>query len=137
MINFLLNKNLFLIWMHWHFINVPKEIVSAWKNFIIFIFNFFSISFLIKTFFSYWHRYQWSYGKNFDLKIYLNALVSNLISRLFGATIRLIFIILFFLFEIIVFLIGIFVLILWLLIPIITIMTAIAGFNLIYYGYFL
>ncbi len=134
---FSLNKNIFLIYLYWHFISIPREIILTWKNFFIFVFNFFSVSFLVKTFFSYWHKYQWEYGKNFDLKRYFNTFFSNLVSRLFGVIFRLIFIIFAFLIEIIIFFIGVVFLIFWLLLPLISILFIIYGLNLIYYGIFL
>lgn len=91
---------IFWQWISWQFFDVPKNILKAWKNYLKFYWNYFSILLLIKTFFSPWHRYKWSYGKGFDIGKYFEAFVSNLISRILGAILRFFLIIIGLLFEI-------------------------------------
>ena len=67
---------------------VREIIISGWKNFLFFGLNYFSISLFLRTFFSHWKRYSWSYGRGFDIGRYFNVLVSNLISRILGAIAR-------------------------------------------------
>ena len=130
----LTRRDIALLWLQWHFVDVPKEILRAWKNFLLFNLRFFSISFLIKTFFSYWHKYRWGYGRGFSAGRYLEAFFSNLTSRIIGAIIRFCVIILGLLTEIMIFFAGIIVLFLWIFLPIIASIGLIAGVGLIYYG---
>ncbi len=132
--NIFYKKSIVLLWIHWHFIYAFKEIIKGWKNILYFNLNFFSISFLLKTLFSYWHKYQWKYDKSLSLTKYLNVFLSNLISRFMGAIIRLVFIVFGLLVEIFIFTAGIVVLIFWILFPFLSIAGLLIGFNLIYYG---
>ncbi len=127
-------KNIVFLWLEWHFIDIPKEILKVWRNFLLFNLSFFSIAFLFKTFFHYWHKYHWSYGRGFNIKRYTEVFLSNLISRTIGAIIRFFIIIIGLVVEIMVFVIGIVFLVLWLLLPALSIIVLIAGLSLIYYG---
>ncbi len=129
-----MKNSVVFLWLEWHFVDMPKEIFKAWKNILLFNLRFFSVFFLIKTFFSYWHKYRWSYGRGFDIKRYLEAFFSNLVSRIIGATIRSIFIVLGILTEIVIFISGIIILILWVLLPILSVVGFITGIGLIFYG---
>ena len=75
-------------WLSWQFFDMPREILKAWKNFLKFNLNYFSVGLLLKTLFSPWRRIQASYGKGFDIGRYLSAFSSNLIFRLLGAMVR-------------------------------------------------
>src|SRR4030042_2000543 len=106
-------ENIVGIWVSWYFVEMPREILKAWKNFLRFNFNFFSIPLLIKTLFSYWKRYYWVRGRGFNFYFfsfflfiksffsywklyywvrgrvfnfseYFNVLFSNLTSRILG-----------------------------------------------------
>jgi hypothetical protein len=105
----------------WHFIAFPKKILKATFNFLRFGIRYFSIPFLLKTLFSHWHRYYWSYPKGFDLPLYLEAAFSNLISRIIGFFLRSILIFAGIFFEIFVLVSGIIILIIWYLLPVIVV----------------
>jgi len=128
----ILKKNLFFQYLEWQFFDAPKEIIKGWRNFLLFNLHYFSTPLLIKTFFSYWHRYQWSYGKRFDPKVYFEAFFSNLISRCIGAIIRSFFIILGAITEIIIFFLGLIVLLIWLGLPLIIILGIYYGSKLLF-----
>ncbi len=130
----LTRRDIMLLWLQWHLIDVPKEIFKGWKNLLLFNLRFFSVFFLIKTFFSYWRKYRWSYGRGFSVTRYLEAFFSNIASRLIGSMIRFFLIVVALILEIIIFFSGIVVLILWVLLPIISSIGLIAGIGLIYYG---
>ncbi|MBI1971336.1 MAG: hypothetical protein HYS52_00590 [Candidatus Wildermuthbacteria bacterium] len=72
----------------WHFFAMPLEILKGWRNFLWFGLNYFSLPLLLQTYFSPWRRLQWSAGRGFNLGKMFEALVSNLISRIIGASIR-------------------------------------------------
>lgn len=109
--------NILFKWLFWHFIEVPKEILKAWKNFLVFNFHYFSVVGLLKSLLAPWRRQTESYGKGFDPKRYLTVFASNMISRVLGAAVRTVIILLGLIFEVLVFAAGLAVLISWLLLP--------------------
>ena len=119
-------KNIFVQYLEWYLFDVPRAILRAWGNNLLFNLNFFSIGLLLKTFFSPWHRYQWSYPRGFDLGKYAEAFFSNMISRVLGAIVRIFFILLGLVFEFLIFLIGAIIFLGWFLLPFLLI----AGFLL-------
>ena len=122
-------SNIFFQYLEWHFIDMPKVIFGAWKNFLKFNLAYFSISLLLKTFFSPWHHYRYSYGKGFDPKKYVEVFFSNIISRFIGAVMRTILIIVGIVLEVLIFFGGIIILVGWLIFPILLIICLILIFN--------
>lgn len=112
---------MFSQWVFWQFFEMPGNILKAWINFLLFNLNYFSIPLLLKTFFSPWRRYKWSYGKGFDIKRYLEALFSNLISRILGAVMRSFLIFVGLLAEIFIIFAGIIIFLGWLVLPVLLI----------------
>lgn len=108
---------IFFQYWEWYYLNRPKVVLKVWRNFLWFGNNFFSIPLLLRTLFSPWHRYYVSYGRGFDIKVWLEAFSSNLIFRTLGAVVRIIIIILGILFEIFVFIIGLIIFLGWLILP--------------------
>jgi len=108
---------IFSQFIFWYFFEVPKKILKAWKNFLSFNLEFFSLSLLFKTFFAPWRKYIWTYPKSFDLTKYLEVFFSNLISRALGMIIRAALIFIGVLTQILIFLIGMIVLFGWLILP--------------------
>jgi len=125
-------QNIFLGWLSWQFFEMPGNILKAWRNFLLFNLNYFSIPLLIKTFLSPWRQYQWAYGKGFDVKRYLEAFFSNLISRILGAMVRLILILVGFLTEIFIIFSGMIILFGWLALPFTLIAGLISGFKILF-----
>ena len=111
-------RNIVLKLLAWHFYDAPKSILKAFKNFLVFNFNYFSIGLLAKTLFSHWRRYRESYGRGFDIKRYFGVFVGNTISRVLGAIIRTITIIIGLMVEVFILLGGIIVFLTWLFLPI-------------------
>ncbi len=110
--------SIFLDALIWEFVDVPKEIIRGWRNFLLFNLNHFSILTLLKTFISPWHRYAYSYGKFFEIKKNIGVLIFNLMSRTIGAMLRSFIIIIGLLIEALIVLTGIIILIGWFLSPI-------------------
>lgn len=125
-------QNLLWQWISWQFFDVPKEILKGWRNYLLFNLNYFSIPLLIRTLFSHWHRYRYSYGKRFDLKQYFEAFTFNIISRGLGAILRIIFILIGFLVEIFIILGGIIIFFGWLVWPVLLIAGLIFGFKILF-----
>ncbi len=116
--------NIFLRWLFWHFIEMPKAILLGWKNFLKFNFHYFSIFALIASLFSPWKGDTGDYGRGFDAKRYFDTFLGNMISRVLGAIIRLVIIVFGLAFILLTLLIGFLVLLIWLSLPIIVV----AGF---------
>ena len=119
--------NIFFQWLSWQFFEMPQNVLRTWRNFLLFNLNYFSIPLLLRTFFSPWRRYKWSYGKGFDFAKYVEVFFSNFISRVIGAILRTFLIMSGLIIEIFIIFIGAFILLAWLILP----MLLIFG---IYYG---
>ncbi|MEK7562285.1 MAG: hypothetical protein AAB509_01210 [Patescibacteria group bacterium] len=115
-------QNIVTLWFLWHFYEMPKFLFSAWKNYLKFGSNYFSIAFLAKTLFSPWRRYKWFYPKSFDIVEFFNTLISNTFSRILGAICRVVLIIMGIVFQIFIFFAGIVAIIFWIFIPLIIIL---------------
>ena len=122
--------NIFFQWFYWYFFETSKELFKAWKNFLLFNLNYFSIVLLIKTLFSPWRRYKVFYGRGFDISRFFEAIFSNLIFRILGAVIRSILIFFGLLVQIFIIFIGVVVLISWFLLPAFLIAGLIFGFKI-------
>lgn len=107
-----------LQFIYWYLIDVPKQILRAWKNFLKFNLEYFSIPLLLKTFFSHWRRYEWVYPKGFRMGKYIEIFFSNIISRVLGMLMRIILISTGIIIEILIFFIGGIILIGWFILPI-------------------
>ena len=115
-------RNIFLKLLVWHFYDAPKGILKAFKNFLVFNFNYFSVGLLAKTLFSHWRRYREFYPRGFDIKRYFSVFVGNMISRILGALVRTVVIIIGLVIEVAIFLAGLIVFLVWLFSPILLIL---------------
>ncbi len=114
-------QNIFLMWLVWHFYEAPMFLLEVWKNYIIFSFNYFSLPILVKSLFAPWRRYRWSYPKALDIGEFFSTVLSNFFSRIIGALVRIVLIIVGFIFQIFVVLAGLVIFLFWLLVPFIII----------------
>jgi hypothetical protein len=128
----ILTKNLFILWLEWQFFDVPKGILNGWKNFLKFNLNYFSVPLLLRTFFSHWRRYRYSYGRGFSPARYFEVFVFNVMSRVIGAVLRTFLIVTGILTEILIFSVGLFVFLGWLVLPVILITGFFYGFKLLF-----
>ena len=126
-----LKQNIISLWFEWQFFDVPKSIMEAWKNYLKFNLNYFSIPVLLKTFFSPWRRYGQSYGKGFNLGRYFEAFVFNMMSRIIGAILRAFFILTGFLIEISIVLAGALIFLGWIVFPLLLFLGLWFGFIII------
>lgn len=125
-------ENILIQYLSWQFFDVPKKLIRAWKNLLLFNLNYFSILLLIKTLFAPWRRYKMSYGRGFDIGRYFEAFISNLIFRTLGAIVRIFLIIIGLFAEVFIILAGIIVFLGWLLGPVILIYGLIFGFKILF-----
>ena len=116
----------------WWLVEAPRKIVLAWKNFLLFNLNYFSVVLLLKTFFSPWRRYESSYKGGFNLGKYVENFLSNIIFRFLGAIIRSVLIIAGLVVEVFILVIGFSVLILWIISPFIVLGSFIFGIKLLF-----
>jgi hypothetical protein len=122
-------KQVLRTWLVWQFYEAPKFLLSVWNNYIMFATRFFSLTLIFKTFFSPWRRYSWGYPKNFNVGEFFSALIPNFFSRLIGAMVRIVLIIMGIIFQIFVVLTGLLVFIFWLIWPFLVLAGLIFIFN--------
>ena len=124
-------QNIVSQWVSWQFLEMPRNILVNWKNFLKFNLNFFSLPLLFKTFFAPWRRYRFSQGRGFDLPKYLEVIFSNLIFRILGAIIKSFVIIIGLAAEVFIVLAGIIIFIGWLILPALLVAGFIFGLSVI------
>jgi hypothetical protein len=100
---------------------MPVFLLGVWKNYIIFALNYFSLPVLLKSLFAPWRRYRWNYPKVLDIAEFMSTVVSNFFSRLIGALVRIVLIIVGIIFQILVIFSGLIIFLFWLLVPFIII----------------
>lgn len=115
----------------WQFFDVPKEILKIWQTFLYFNFNYFSVSILLKTFFSPWRRNRSSYGGIFEVGKNFESFVFNSMSRIIGAILRTFYIVLGVITEIFILVVGPIVLIVWILTPFLLLIGLVFGISLL------
>jgi len=123
--------SIFLQVIIWQFFDVPREILKAWKNFLWFNLNYFSIPILLKTYLSHWHKYHYPYGKIFEVWINIETFTFNMMSRIIGAILRTFLIILGMAIEILILIIGLIIFVGWFLLPIFLLVGFIFGITLL------
>lgn len=110
-------RGIFIQYWEWYFVDQVKFLLKAWRNFLVFGNNFFSIITLVKSFFAPWHRYYMPYGRGFDIRVWAEAIVSNLIFRALGVIARTVVIAAGVVFEACVFVFGLLAVLIWLALP--------------------
>lgn len=124
-------SNIFIQWLEFQFVDVPREILKAWRNFLLFNLKFFSVGLLLKTFFSYWRNNKWSSPRSFDIGGFFSAAAGNLISRILGALMRSLLIVVGILAEIFILAVGAVILAAWIVLPAVLILGILFGLNII------
>jgi len=126
------SQNILFQYFQWHFFDSAKNVLIAWRNFIFFNLNYFSIPLLLKTLFSPWRRYRWAYPRGFSFGKYFEVFVSNLFSRIMGAIIRVVLIVFGLLVEIFIIFGGAIVFLVWILLPFLLIYGIFYGFKILF-----
>lgn len=127
-----MGQNIILQYIEWHFLDTPRGILRGWSNCLRFNLNYWSVIVLLKTLFSPWRRYQYSYGKGFDLTRYFEAFTFNLFSRFLGAILRSVLIALGLFIEISLFLAGLIIISFWLILPFFVVFGFYFGFRVLF-----
>jgi len=109
---------IFLFWK-WYYTKGTKDILLAWRNFILFALEYFSIPLLLKTLFSPWKRDITKKPRGLDIKRLLQYIIYNTISRGTGFVMRFLTICVGVLFLFLVFVLGFVFFVLWIFLPLI------------------
>ncbi len=79
-----------IAYIRWHYSTAYRDITRIWFNYLWFLFHFFSIALLLKTFFQPFRRIQEEKTKTFNLQEIGENLAINLMMRLVGMLLRLV-----------------------------------------------
>lgn len=79
---------IFIGYLKWHYGKALLTTITLWKNFSVFIFNFFSIKSLATNFFTPWKRLAESYPKGFHIQESLEIFLVNTMMRIVGMILR-------------------------------------------------
>lgn len=131
MMRVVLRKPIILKFWGWYYTGAVKNLLHIWKNFIIFVREYYSIPLLLRTLFYPWRRDITKYGRGFSFKNFLEALSFNLISRGIGFSVRSITIIIGLVCLIGVITLGFLALIVWFILPAILLFFIIVGLLLL------
>jgi len=119
-------------YLAWHYSEALKDITRIWTNFLWFIANFFSLTLLLRTFFSPWQRLTEGRAREgFHAEDIAEAIMTNTIMRLVGMLMRSIAIILGITMLLIVFCAGIAFYAVWLLLPVLATTSFVYGLMLL------
>jgi hypothetical protein len=108
-----------LVFWKWYYGEAVKNVLAAWRNFVIFALNYFSIPLLLKTLFAPWKRDITRKPRGLDMKKLFDYLAFNLISRGLGFLVRVITILVGIVFLILVVVAGAIFFALWLVMPLV------------------
>lgn len=108
---------LILVFWRWYYGEALKNVLNAWRNFIIFALNYFSIPLLFRTLLSPWRRDITKRPHGLDLKKFFEYLVFNAISRGVGFVVRFFTILAGIIYLILTIIIGGIFFILWIILP--------------------
>lgn len=111
----------------WHYTRAIREGFSIWKNFMWFLYHFFSIPILTKTYFSKFERLGEGYKKGIYLKHNLSTFLVNSLMRLVGVCVRSVVIIVGVVSIVGAVIFGLSALVVWILFPLLLIFSLITG----------
>jgi len=115
----------------WYYTEAVKSLIDIWKNFIIFIQEYYSIPLLLKTLIAPWKRDVTRKPRGLNIKKLLEAFAFNAISRTIGFLIRSVTIIFGLICLAGVVILGFIALIAWLILPLGLIFLIIMGILLL------
>lgn len=119
-------------YLRWHYTQGVIDLVNNIINVVWFVYHFFSIPLLLRTFFVPFHRLQESAVKGFNIEQWAEAFLITTLMRLVGALLRTFLIILGVVFLLLVFVGGSVLLFVWLTMPLI--LTFLIGLGLTLIG---
>jgi hypothetical protein len=120
-------------YLRWHYTQGVIDLVNNIINFLWFVYNFFSIPLLLRTFFVPFHRLQETAVKGFNIEQWAQALLVTTLMRLVGALLRTFLIAIGIIFLVAVFTGGSILLLAWLTMPLL--LTFLVGLGLTLVGF--
>ncbi len=123
---------LFPYYVRWHYGQALKGIYEITGNLVWFIWHFFSIGLMLRTFFAPWQRLHEERVRGFDLEGYFSAMIINIVMRCVGILIRAVFIAVGITAIAAVIAGGAFVFAAWLILPLAVLFSFIFGFILLF-----
>ena|SRR3990167_1072825 len=124
----------FFEYIAWHYSEGIAEFLSAWKNIHWFLYRFFAIPILMRTFFQPFKRIQESYVRGFDPAKFFETAVINLVTRLVGAVVRSIILGIALLSQLFALVFGALLLTLFLAAPLLVPLSVVGGLFLLLFG---
>lgn len=122
----------FIDYLRWHYTKALVELCRIYKNITVFLYGFFSIGVLLRSYFAPWRRLGEDYPSNLlDIAGILSVLVVNTLMRLFGLVMRTVIIVFGLLIVCLFIILFPFLLLLWLLLPLIVLTLFILGIFLL------
>jgi len=118
-------------YLGWHYSIALKDFAITALNSLVFLSHFFSLSTLVRTFFSPWRRLGEGYKAGFHPSEWLQTLILNTIMRLFGIFFRFWLVLIGVLAILVDLFLIILFLIIWLVLPLVIVVLFIVGFNLL------
>ena len=114
-------------YLKWHYSSAIAQGYSIWKNVMWFLYHFFSIPLLLRTFFDQFERLGVGYKKGLYIGENFSVLIVNTLMRLVGMGVRSIVLLIGFITLVLTFFAGIFVFFFWLLFPAIVFCSFVIG----------
>ncbi len=122
---------LFLNYWRWHYSRAILNIILIWKDFIWFLWNYFSIKQLLRTFFVPWKRLREESAGISELFNLFTSVVVTFLMRIIGVIIRSIVIITGLIFILLALAGGVLFLVFWITMPVILTVTLTAGVQML------
>ncbi len=117
----------------WHYGRAVRDLTRIYRNLIVFVFNFFSVSILVNSYFAPWRRMGEAYPKkSVDPFDYFSTFTVNLIMRCVGIFMRTIVIVLGMASTILMILSYPVVLLVWLVLPLVVLVISFIGLGLLF-----
>lgn len=122
-----LHEIIILRFWGWYYSGAVKSLIKIWRNFIIFVREYYSIPLLLKTLIVPWRRDITRRPRGLDIKKLFEALAFNLISRGIGFIIRSITVVIGLICLIGIIILGFVTLVIWLILPMVLLFFIVVG----------
>ncbi|MES2059680.1 MAG: hypothetical protein V4438_01480 [Patescibacteria group bacterium] len=118
-------------YFYWHYTEALKELIQICRNFLWFVYHFFSMDVLSKTLLSPWQRLDEPYKKGSGIEGFFETFVVNTLMRILGFFIRSFVILMGAIVWLFVLMLEIAAFALWLVLPCVIIILFISGLRLL------
>lgn len=125
-------RNILSALIVWHFSTAARGFAKAWRNFLVFNLRYFPVAELFRTLFSHWKRSVERYSRGLDIGAWARTFLGNMISRVIGAVVRLVIIIVGLVVEVFIFFAGLFMVLIWIFLPVLVLLGFFAGIGLLF-----